>query len=251
VSYTAFEACLDPARRRCAASDLATLLALAAHVNQRDVEGGQPWRAWPSQAQLSHELGIGDRQVRRRLENLKRAGDVRDTGEFVGRGIRVYEITLQPRSEMSGVGGDGRADLTTLGEGDRTNTSTLDHMDRGGEGVRNDTGQDGPVARSISPVRPDDPDRDPGPYGPAEPEGNRKENRQENTEAACVSGLSPASTGTAGPTPAQLQAERAEDLAELAALEVQRETTRHREATERSISDLRERLGLDPLEVAA
>lgn len=238
MSYTAFEACLDPTRRRCAASDLATLLALASHVNQGEVERGGPWRAWPSQAQLSHELGIGDRQVRRRLENLKRAGDVCDTGEFVGRGIRVYEITLQPRTA-----------LTTVGENDRAKLTTLDHMDRGGEVSKRDTGQDGPVARSISPARPDDPDRDPGPYGPPEPEGNRPENQEENAEAACVSGLSPSSTGFAAPTPAQVQAERADRLAELNACEKLLAEGRGGLRTKASVTELREELGI--AEVAA
>jgi hypothetical protein len=46
-------------------------------------------------------------------------------------------------------------------------------------------------------------------------------------------------------TAAQEAAERREDEAELERLEGQRETTRHPEATERCIADLRERLGRD------
>jgi hypothetical protein len=269
VSYTVFEACLDPERRSCAPGDLSVLLALAAAVNQKDVERGWDWVAWPSQARIAYELGIGERQVRRRLANLKAAGDIRETGEIVGRGIRKYEITVgprarrpspppsPPRSEPSGV----------ETEEDRSDPTTLDHMDRGEldpEMSHDDTGQYVPVDRSDPTARPDHMDRDPGPYGPTEPEGNRNENQEENAEVAraeardpepvthdFVGGLSPLSTGSAGPTPAQLQAERADDLAELAVLEDQRETTSHHETTERSIAELRERLGLDPLEVAA
>jgi hypothetical protein len=258
VSYTVFEACLEPDRRSCAPADLPVLLALAAAVNQKDAERGWDWVAWPSQARIAFQLGIGERQVRRRLANLKAAGDIRETGEIVGRGIRKYEITLAPpRSDRTGV----------ETEEDRSDPTTLDQMDRGGvESVMppNETGPSVPVDRSDLTARPDHMDRPTGPNGPTEPEENREENREENAEVAraeardpvpltreFVSGLSPSSTGSAGPTPAQIEAERAEDLAELGALEAQVGATRHRETTERSIAEIRERLGLDPLEIPA
>jgi hypothetical protein len=247
VSYTVFEACLDPERRSCAPADVAVLLALAAAVNQKDTERGWAWEAWPSQARLAHQLGIGERQVRRRLSNLKAAGDIRETGEIVGRGIRKYEITLGPP---------------------RSDRSTLDHMDRGqatpgGLPDEDHPGQIGPVDRSDPTTRPDHMDRDPGLYGPTEPEENRNENQEENQEVAraeardrkppvndFVSGLSPSSTGSASPTQAQADAELADRRAELAECERLIAEGRAGSLTVAAAAELRDELGI-AAEVAA
>lgn len=79
-----------------------------------------------------------------------------------------------------------------------------------------------------------------------EPEGNANTESENETPDARAgardSGLSPGSNGSVGLTPAQLAAELREDEAELATLEKQLPTSKHPEATQRSIDTLRERL---------
>jgi hypothetical protein len=170
MSYTVFEACLEPERRRCGAAELSTLLALAAHVNQKDTERGWEWLAWPSQALLAGELGLSDRQLRRKLTCLKEVGDIRETGEIKGRGIKVFEITLRPRSE----------DVSSVDEADppsedRSDPTRVDETDRGR--IR-------PADRTDPVTTPDIFGHDPGRIRPPEPgEPNEPELKPEVTRA--------------------------------------------------------------------
>lgn len=81
-------------RSHASANNLAVLLCLADHVNDRKAKEGERWLAWPSQARLVARCNCSDRAIRRALSQLEAAGEIIDTGEFVGHGIKVYEITL-------------------------------------------------------------------------------------------------------------------------------------------------------------
>jgi hypothetical protein len=207
MSYTAAETLLDPANRRCEASELSVLLALALHVNQKDAERGWPWLAWPSQALLAAEVGLSDRQLRRKLGVLKSVCDIRENGEIKGRGIRVYEL-IKP---------EHRSDLTRVDISDRegSDPTTLDDSD---------TGQIRPPDRSDPTTTPDIFGRDPGhpcPTEPGEPEKNQEEKAEvsradarEDSPPDSESFLSAYGSGRPRP-PAHEMAEALEDAREL------------------------------------
>lgn len=103
---------------------------LCDYVNQSRAEAGYDWEAWPSQGTLAKKANCSSRAIRRALAELKRIGEIEDTGRFKGRGCRVYAITLPeptpdgsvqgeespPRTEVSGVDGSVQGEGVKSGQ---------------------------------------------------------------------------------------------------------------------------------------
>lgn len=204
-------------RSRSSGNSMLVLLCFGEHVNHYKAERGEPWLAWPSEERVASLCNCSDRAVRRAKRDLKELGELVDTGEFVGRGCRVYEISLpaEPRTSPS-----------TLDEDGRTQAATLDESDRGGEADEGDPGRLRPPGRTDS-VKPrtgssGTPDGivRPGRTGSsAEQEGKGEEKKEEKNMRKMSAAVAPDGHSFSFST-ANCTVRRAELKAEIAALEV-------------------------------
>lgn len=244
---------------------------LCDYVNQSRAEAGYDWEAWPSQGTLAKKANCSSRAIRRALAELKRIGEIEDTGRFKGRGCRVYAITLPeptpdgsvqgeespPRTEVSGVDGSVQGEGVKSGQVGRDRPPGRTEAPGGRTEVSG--GADGSVRAGRTEAS-------------TEPEGNPEQEPEEEPEGEHGSGaslpdvLSSSSPPTSlannsGPaladdrTPEQQhvgKGRQALDQAEeLAALQAQLPTTTGslREATERCIAKLEAELA-DAAELA-
>ena len=224
---------------RASGNDLAVLLCLAMHVNDEKAKRGEPWHAWPSQSTIAAECNCSLATVKRSLARLLERGEIAAIGTKAGaRGVKVFDVlpldVAQNDPAQSEPGqiepGEGEA-------GDDLAHSTDDLAQTGDDLAHFGASPSSPL--SHKPVEPETP----------EPEGLEPENARAGArDPIAGSGLSPSASGSVR-TAAQEAAERRDDEAELERLEEQLATTRHPEATERAIADLRERL--DRIGVAA
>lgn len=193
---------------------------MAELVIEQRLRAGLPAEVWASQNTIAEMCNCSRSTVERALEELKRLGRIRDTGERKFgkyRGTVVYELDLT-QSDVTQNGSSGEAEDVDLTHSGRDLTHFVDDLTHFEQRPASPVTHK-PVVKPV--VKPEE----------ASPP---------------AAGLSPSSPGLGGPTPAQLAAERSEDEAELAALERQLETTRHPEQTQHAIDELRERLGRNP-----
>lgn len=98
------------------------LIILAEAVNDKRLDAGLPAEAWLSQGKIAQRAGLSDRQVRRRLAELKELGEIEDTGQRKGRGAVVWEIVPVGRTPASGV--------DTSVRGERADEHETEHVGR-------------------------------------------------------------------------------------------------------------------------
>jgi hypothetical protein len=159
-------------RSRAKGNSLLVLLAIAYHVNEHRATEEGDWTAWPSQGVLAEKCNCSDRAIRRAITELKSLGEVRETGEHVGRGARILEITLSDEpwtlpstlDESAGVG-EGEAQPRRIRPPGRTNASGTPADTSGG--ADESAGQ---VGRQR-------------PQNKKEPEGNSEVEKEENTSS--------------------------------------------------------------------
>jgi hypothetical protein len=99
-------------RSRSRGTERVVLLVLAEAVNEKQVAAGGPWDAWPSKDRIAARANLQpdkhgkQKRVQECLRSLSAIGEIVWTGETVGKGIRVYRLTLpdqMPISEGLGV----------------------------------------------------------------------------------------------------------------------------------------------------
>lgn len=99
MSVTLMKAVIRHSRAR--GETRCVLVALASHAKEKALERYGDTTAYPSRETLAREAGIPDSpkgpnvtQVSRKLRELEELGEIRWTGETMGKGAKVYEILL-------------------------------------------------------------------------------------------------------------------------------------------------------------
>jgi hypothetical protein len=105
-------------------------IVLAERVNEKRVEVGEPPLAWPSQADIAKRAGgIDARTVRRHLAELERLGEIEDTGQRKGRGVKVWEVVPGGRTQVSRVDTEARGERAETAETPEPRTATPGRAD--------------------------------------------------------------------------------------------------------------------------
>ncbi|HEX4305297.1 MAG TPA: hypothetical protein VHZ54_04620 [Solirubrobacterales bacterium] len=199
-------------RTRATHLRLLVYLALADAANDGNYKLFGTMEAWPSQGLLAWELNSSRRAIDRALAELEAAGEIHDTGRRRGRGCVVYELTPP----------DPKPPYDASAEYPAPTPKSATVADPGAGGFSPTPTLESPTPESVEPPTPI-PATEPTPKSATEPEGEPElgepERERRPSPAAAgrvsasvprdfVSGLSPSSTGSAGPTLAQAQAER-------------------------------------------
>lgn len=249
-------------------------LARAEAVNDERVRLGHEPLSWLSQNTAARLCNCSRSTVERSDKKLENLGRLTDTGSRRTRGVVVYRLAAPHLDDPWVLTGSGPRDLTHDGSGDLTQSdvtqtgSSADDLTQSAADLTQ-PGRDltqsaarpastvthKPVVEPGSkpkvetdarpPAREDYPD---GQEDAARVAAQREHNASVPTDPI-ISGLSPSSTGTAGPTPAQIEAERAEKVAELDACEKLLAEGRGGQMTKAIAVELREELGI--VEVAS
>jgi Helix-turn-helix domain len=250
------------------------LLALADQVIDEKVRAGAEPLAWPSQSTLSRMCGCSRSTVELALAQLVKLGEIRDTGtRHHGRYRGTVEWEVLPDVDLfagddltDSRSGDekesrlGAADLTEnrSPRPDLTESRSGEAPRPSGEGHAIDDLTDS--RRDLTDLGDDLTDSRRRPDRPVgHKQASKQEEEQEQKHGAApagapprvpfsdgiVSGLSPSSTGSAGLTPAQQQAERKEKEESLALLDQRIADGRGSSHTRAAAAELRDELGLE------
>ncbi len=223
-----------------------------ANVNRKSAVDGRHWHLKNGEAELT-DRPDGEPLMKGRVRVMSMA-PLRERAEAAKADLEGSESELlfqgsesEPQQEDGSVGEPSgvRSDRPGVRSAPPSGSVGAPETGRDQLETGDETGDARAGARALSPSPSSENHRYPdGETDSARVAAQRRHNASVPTDPI-ISGLSPSSTGSAGPTPAQIEAERAEKVAELAACDRTLAEGRGGAMTKAAAAELRQELGIE------